>query len=39
MTYQVHHVRLQMVDDLKNGFPDVAFSYLIGGQSSFDVVP
>lgn len=39
MTYQVHHVRQQMVDDLKNRFPDLAFSYLIGGQTSFDVVP
>ncbi|KAK8826204.1 hypothetical protein WA538_001348 [Blastocystis sp. DL] len=36
---RVHHVRQQMVDDLKNRFPDLAFSYLIGGQTSFDVVP
>ena len=39
MIQQVHHVRQQMVDDLKRRFPDLGFSYLIGGQTSFDVVP
>lgn len=39
MVPKVHHVRQQMVDALKRRFPDLEFSYLIGGQTSFDVVP
>ena len=28
-----------MIEDLKEAFKDLDFTYLIGGQTSFDVVP
>lgn len=34
-----HKIRSTMVADLKKAFPDVALTYSIGGQISFDVFP
>lgn len=34
-----HNIRVQLVDALKNEFPDYGLTYSIGGQISFDVFP
>ena len=34
-----HHIRETMISDLQNRFDYLHFQYLIGGQTSFDVVP
>ncbi|KAK8792018.1 hypothetical protein WA158_005395 [Blastocystis sp. Blastoise] len=34
-----HHIRSTMVDTLKSAFPEMNFTYSIGGQISFDVFP
>ncbi|XP_044762968.1 phosphomannomutase [Coccinella septempunctata] len=36
---KTHNVRKQMIDALKAEFPDIGFTYSIGGQISFDVFP
>lgn len=36
---KVHNVRTDMVKALKRQFPDLAVTYSIGGQISFDVFP
>lgn len=36
---KVHNVRRDMVQALKKNFPDLAVTYSIGGQISFDVFP
>lgn len=33
------HIRLQMIESLKSQFPHLKLTYLIGGQSSFDILP
>ena len=34
-----HHIRETMISDLQTRFDYLHFQYLIGGQTSFDVVP
>lgn len=34
-----HHIREKMIDDLQQSFGHLHFTYLIGGLTSFDVVP
>ncbi|CAH1992229.1 unnamed protein product [Acanthoscelides obtectus] len=34
-----HEIRKSMIDNLKKQFPDISFTYSIGGQISFDVFP
>ncbi|XP_050302217.1 phosphomannomutase 2 [Anthonomus grandis grandis] len=34
-----HNIREKMIDALKKQFPDIGFTYSIGGQISFDVFP
>lgn len=36
---KIHNVRRDMVNALKKNFPDLAVTYSIGGQISFDVFP
>ncbi|CCG83500.1 Phosphomannomutase [Taphrina deformans PYCC 5710] len=36
---KIHNVRRDMVEALKKNFPDLAVTYSIGGQISFDVFP
>ncbi|KAK8809099.1 hypothetical protein WA171_001225 [Blastocystis sp. BT1] len=36
---KIHHIREKMIEDLKAHFKELNFTYLIGGQTSFDVVP
>ena len=33
------HFRLQMIESLKAQFPHLKLTYLVGGQSSFDILP
>lgn len=32
-------IRKQIIDQLKSDFPELKLTYLIGGQSSFDILP
>ena len=34
-----HHVRLKMIESLQQRFPQLKLTYLIGGQTSFDILP
>ena len=34
-----HHIRLKLIESLQEHFPHLKLTYLIGGQTSFDILP
>ena len=34
-----HHIRSKMIQKIQERFPDLHLTYVIGGQSSFDILP